>query len=236
MRRLLTSYVTPAILSAIGLTLVIAAVFPIEVVAMAQRPSAAGAENIFKVLFPTGQQAGGTGFLLNHKDYGKLVITNRHVCEALDESNNFHILEQGDKVYVAITRIKSELTDLCIIKPPQEVIESRAGLKLAERDAREGEAVYVEGHPFLKPLTRYNGRLVNVIVQPLDLTEVVPSKFIRMGRVDFMVFPGNSGSPVFNKAGEVIGVVFAMEGSTQNGLYIPLLDLKYFLMQAGSSL
>jgi S1-C subfamily serine protease len=229
-------YVVASCIAILGLALIVLANTAVAAPPVLGSPSAASQENVFMVKVPTGEQSGGTGFLLNHPDYGKVIVTNRHVCEALDEVNLTHLLEQGVEIHVAFTRAKSDLTDLCLIKPPLEVIGTREGLKLAARDAKPGEGVIVDGHPYLRPLTRYTGRLVNTLVQPYDLEEIPPTKFMRMGRLSFMVFPGNSGSPVLNEAGEVVGVVFAMEGWTRNGLYIPLLDLKYFLMQAGSSL
>jgi S1-C subfamily serine protease len=42
-------------------------------------------------------------------------------------------------------------------------------------------------------------------------------------------YPGNSGSPMMNRDGEVIGVIFAADGETNRGFVIPLDVLKNFV-------
>ena len=201
-----------------------------------EAPTQASRANVFKILSINNPKSGGTGFLVNVPNYGKFIVTNRHVCEIDNLETKYLIVanEESGTIYTARRRSISNLTDLCIVYAPSEVLGSLDGLELADREARPNELTLVMGHPYLKPLTVYSGHLVNTIVQPYDLNEDPPTKFMRMGRLSFMVFPGNSGSPVLNADGKVTGVVFAMEGWTRNGLYIPLLDLKYFIISGGS--
>ncbi len=187
---------------------------------------------VFMVLPYTAQRvrSGGTGFLLETKNYGKMIITNKHVCETLDEENTIHVLEQGNAVYAAHQIAKSKLTDLCIIKAPKEVADTRVGLQLADTDIKPNEQVYVYGHPFLRPLTSYMGAYINTSTEPIGFEGVFdPSHVMEIGRLNFMVFPGNSGSPLLNAAGRVVGVIFAMEGGSRNGLFVPLSALRRFI-------
>lgn len=46
---------------------------------------------------------------------------------------------------------------------------------------------------------------------------------------DAATYPGNSGSPVLNEYGKVVGVIFAGEGMAKTGMFIPLDALQYLL-------
>lgn len=199
--------------------------FPVDKVSKLARGA------VFIVTPSDNTHTGGTGFLIQTKNQGILVITNRHVCEAGDAANTRHRLIQGDQQFVADQIKKSDLTDLCMIKPPPEVLEGRTPFQLSPVDLVPGEHVKVFGHPYLRPLTESEGYYVNILRERLGMsgTGLSPDRIMLIGRLDFMVFPGNSGSPLLNMGGQVSGVIFAMEGATRNGLFIPLSELKRFL-------
>ena len=48
-------------------------------------------------------------------------------------------------------------------------------------------------------------------------------------QTNMIMHPGNSGSPVVDKLGRVIGVAFAIDGRTNYGYIVNLQDLKDFL-------
>jgi S1-C subfamily serine protease len=47
---------------------------------------------------------------------------------------------------------------------------------------------------------------------------------------------GNSGSPLLDSAGKVVGVVFALNSVTGNGLAIPVSTLEQFLTAPGADI
>jgi S1-C subfamily serine protease len=171
---------------------------------------------------------GGTGFLVKTQNGNTVILTNRHICR-MDPSKSYVLLEQGLSVYAARILVISSLTDLCIIQAPPEIVASRIAYKLSAEDPTPGEHVTVYGHPYLRPLTRSAGRYVNTSREPLDMESEAlafdPKKVVRIGSIDFMVFPGNSGSPLLNDDDEVIGIIFAYD-VTRAGLFIPLQDIK----------
>lgn len=191
------------------------------------------AQAVFVIMPYTPQRVrgGGTGFLVVTPNQGTVIVTNRHVCETADEEGTHFLLEQGPAVWVAPLVMKSKKTDLCIIKPPKEVLDTRTGFELSATKPKAGEYVQVYGHPFLRPLTHTFGKYVNEAREPLGMlgTPFAPDFVMLIGRLDFMVFPGNSGSPLLNSLGDVVGVIFAMEGASRNGLFVPVSELRTFL-------
>jgi S1-C subfamily serine protease len=183
------------------------------------------------------QMGAGTGFLVDHDRLGTFIVTNKHVCNILEGIVDAEYAEliQGERVYVGRIIARASYTDLCLIEPPPEIVKTRHAFKLADGWIAPTEQVFVHGHPFLRPLTMYSGKYVNLRFEPEDTESEEPRPAMAMARVDFMVFPGNSGSPVLNSFGKVIGVVFAYETQTRNGLFVPLSDLKRFIEQVGSA-
>jgi serine protease Do len=174
---------------------------------------------------------GGTGFLVKSKTRGPVILTNRHVCEVMNPDNVIYYIEQPPIRYAGRRIKKSANTDLCAIQVPEEFLRSRKPLRLATRPLQIGQHVNVYGHPFLNPLTYSEGHYINTTREPLNFKDGTLSAdtIMQMGRVDFMVQPGNSGSPLLNDANEVVGIIFAMEGGNHMGLFIPLDEIQQFL-------
>jgi S1-C subfamily serine protease len=79
-----------------------------------------------------------------------------------------------------------------------------------------GERIAVIGYPGGGGATITTGRVLGFTDGPI-LGETVPAI-----RVDAEVRPGNSGGPLIDAEGRVIGVIFALSGPGGDGLAVPV--------------
>jgi S1-C subfamily serine protease len=103
------------------------------------------------------------------------------------------------------------------------------------------------GHPLLKPLTPSSGYFTAEIIDSIGFNtqpdgtclpgfELVSGFFgsaclkaMVLQDTTITIFPGNSGSPVTDQAGNVVGVINSSSGYTNYGAMIPLRFLKRLL-------
>ena len=165
---------------------------------------------ITRILF-TG--SGGTGFLftVNGKTH---IITNKHVCDGIGLNG---VVQVNSDVGIFWQKYKIDKKhDLCAIKAPKILGE---GLKVGS-SLFTGQNIYMMGHPFLQPKRLVSGFYF--------LTEkVLVQQYLESYRMHLSSFPGNSGSPILNMWGNVVGVLYA--GSSSDSLAVPLKDLLVFV-------
>lgn len=144
----------------------------------------------------------GSGFFVGPGQ----VVTNLHVVRGAMKAE-IKTLEGKGRIYpVAGTVAVDEEGDLAILSvnmPPERTRKSELGLTLPE----EGESIVVIGNPL-----RLEGSVTSGIVSAV---REVPN----VGRIIQITAPishGNSGSPVFNLKGQVIGVVTVKVTNGQN--------------------
>ncbi len=128
----------------------------------------------------------GTGFFVSND----IVVTNQHVinnCAYLSDSQN-NILE-----IVAVDR----LNDLAVLRSP---IKSENYIYLDD-DPELGELVYVAGFPLSLETLNFTSGAVSALVGN--------EKNITQFQFTAPIQPGNSGGPVLNAWGSLIGVTFA---------------------------
>ena len=160
------------------------------------------APSVVLVQTPTG---GGTGFFVDTQGH---LITNYHVVQGNDEV----IIDLGDG-----NRVRGEVVgaspdnDLAVVKIDPSGLRI-VPVRLGDSDALVvGEAVAAIGNPFGLERTLTTG-----IVSALDreLPPLEPGLAPQRGAIqtDTSVNPGNSGGPLINMAGEVVGVTSAAIG------------------------
>lgn len=188
---------------------------------------------------------GGTGFVVKGESAEPVLVTNSHVCNGQEWVDVNRLWEERQHK-LKVLQDDSE-HDLCIVEAPANV----PALSLAPK-ARKGEYAMVFGHPGLKDLVASPGRVssrmdieisiplkdgqcngkikeVEQVLGPLLLKQEVCIKTQDALSITNKVEPGNSGSPVLNKWGEVIGVVFAGDG--RMNFAVPLEYLRALLQK-----
>ena len=179
-------------------------------------PELPGAENpyleFFKRFFqerpelPGERQANslGSGFILSPDGY---ILTNAHVARDADKII-VRLSDQRERPAKVIG--VDELTDVALLKIEGENLSA---VKLGDSDALEvGEWVLAIGSPFGFESSASAG-IVSANSRNLPDGSYVP--FIQ---TDVAVNPGNSGGPLFNMAGEVIGInsqIYSRSGGYQ---------------------
>ncbi|MCL2819697.1 MAG: S1C family serine protease [Oscillospiraceae bacterium] len=161
----------------------------------------------------------GSGFIVSSDGY---ILTNYHVIEVAHKSNlAINVVLNDGTSYVAKVVGYEASNDVAVIK-----IEA-TGLTPSvignSDNIRVGQAVYAVGNPF--------GDLVYTmtdgIVSALDRVVSVEGKSIRTFQFSAAVNRGNSGGPIYNTNGEVIGIVTAkfVRGNVEGiGFAIPIND------------
>ncbi|MCA1458488.1 Do family serine endopeptidase [Bradyrhizobium sp. BRP22] len=135
----------------------------------------------------------GSGFIV---DTAGIVVTNNHVIADADEINV--ILNDGTKVKAELVGVDKK-TDLAVLKfkPPKPL----TAVKFGDSDKlRLGEWVIAIGNPF-----SLGGSVTAGIVSARnrDISQGPYDSYIQ---TDAAINRGNSGGPLFNLEGEVIGV------------------------------
>lgn len=153
----------------------------------------------------------GSGFAIDNQT----LVTNRHVVDGAEtlQVNTW----KGDTLEVGIAEVSGD-EDIAIVRTEEPLPEVA---ELAKEDPSVGEKVTVVGYPEGGALTFVDGTV-------LDYRDDS-----RLGgyvlRTEAEVKLGNSGGPLIDEKGKVVGVVFAIEVATDNGLALPVSTLRSVL-------
>lgn len=200
------------------------------------------AENSTVQLYGEKGTGSGSHVSFNNKT---VILTNRHVCELADSHGKIIVeLYDGSRHKQKVIK-KDEVHDLCIV----EGIKDSKGIELAD-SAEIGETFYTLGHPRGEKLNVASGEyFANETIalekgyEPDGSCKGREEEFeffflkLKVCVADFEsvqfstpTYPGNSGSPIVNKYGKLVAVVFAGNPQIENmGFGVPLNYVKDFL-------
>lgn len=202
--------------------------------------------SILRLTPPDNISTGCTAFEVRGPDGKNITISNAH-CAAV-AINDVALLtdRDGRESLVKLLKVSSK-TDLSI----WEGVAAYPALELSDVLGKY-EHIYVLGRPYLQPNTLTSGYVTGREIvrlmsdEPLsncksekdwpEYEEVFPGiraqvciTHIDAYETSIVIYPGNSGSPVLNSSGQVVGVAFAGDTRTNYGSFVPLEHLREFI-------
>ncbi|HZP18860.1 MAG TPA: DegQ family serine endoprotease [Bauldia sp.] len=156
---------------------------------------------------PRKVQSLGSGFVI---DPSGLIVTNNHVIEGADEiTANFN---DGSKVKAKVLG-RDEKTDLALLKV--ETDKQLVSVKFGDSDAlRVGDWVMAIGNPFGL------GGSVSIGIVSARNRDINSGPYDNFIQTDAAINRGNSGGPLFNMDGAVIGINTAIISPTGGSIGI----------------
>ena len=172
---------------------------------------------------PSLDTVSGSGVVIERRDQLAYVITNNHVVDSLDDSQDlkltFHQREEGKTDYGKTTVIsgdgarvigRDQLSDLAVIEfrvPDGMIVEP---IPFADSDTVEiGEQVLALGNPL-----NLNHTVTRGIVSAKSRYLGSRISLDRLLQTDAVIQPGNSGGPLVNLDGNIVGINNAILSQT----------------------
>lgn len=149
-------------------------------------------------------QASGSGFIVGMNDTELLIATNNHV---IANAIKIEITFIDDTVLEAIVKGTDEIADLAIIAVPLENIsaDTLSSIRIAtlgnSEEVRLGEMAIAIGNAL-----GYGQSVTVGYISAKDREVTVDGNTMILLQTDAAINGGNSGGPLFNDRGEVIGI------------------------------
>ena len=150
----------------------------------------------------------GSGFIYKFDNDNAYIMTNHHV---IDGGNKFVIITSTDEEIEGSVLGSDEYLDLAVVKVNKKNYMEKVSTLPASKKVSLGETVFTIGSPVGY---EYRNTVTNGIISGLNRLVEVSTKNSAQGdwvmeviQTNTAVNPGNSGGPLFNSNGEVIGVI-----------------------------
>jgi serine protease Do len=161
------------------------------------------------------RRGAGAGILMGNG----LVLTNAHV---VGRGRSLQVVLADDETYSAKLLASDKNVDLALLEIPAN---GHAAAVLSEEPPRPGEMVFAFGHPWGQRNV-LTGGVLSAVTSLRGQGGEIP-----VLRADVQLAPGNSGGPLLNTAGEVIGLNAMIFGGDQS-VAIPAGVIRVFMETA----
>ena len=192
-------------------------------------------ESVVRILAEYSNGYGtGSGFIIKSDSDSTLIVTNYHVVD--NNPYNISIWLSEEETVSATILAYTDQKDICILELAYPI--SQKALMLANSGAKQGDAVFAVGFPSAADIlsdkeahTSEDATITDGIVSAIR--EVTVTKYgapTTVLQINAAINSGNSGGPLFNAAGEVVGINTYGIGDSQ-GIFgaIDVSEIKAFL-------
>lgn len=153
----------------------------------------------------------GTGIAISSKGY---ILTNNHVVE---DGQRFVVGVSPSRTYSAVVVGRDKKNDLAILKISDPMFSGLPAIPyhFKEETASAGQSVFTLGYP-LAGTMGWEVKYTDGAVSALSGFEGDVSTY----QTSVPVSPGSSGGPLFDKEGNLIGVIKAKHSQAHNATYV----------------
>ena len=164
-----------------------------------------------RIITPYGMVTAGvgSGFVYDVRGTQAYIVTNHHVVE---DAVELRITFLDGTVFVTHRKWSDPYTDLAVIEITKPLEKTIYPLVIGNStELRVGEEVYAIGNPY-----QLEGTMTHGIVSQLgrSIRTATGYSIVDVIQFDAAVNPGNSGGPLLNRYGMVVGVTTAIETET----------------------
>ena len=162
---------------------------------------------------PPESASSGTGYAISSNGY---IVTNHHVTEGATSIKIRGVNGDFSKTYTAKVIIEDKNNDLSIIKIDDPSFTSLGTIPyiMSNRASDVGSSVFVLGYP-LRSTMGDEVKLTNGIISSKSGFQGDVTSY----QITAPVQPGNSGGPLFDDKGSVIGIINAKHTGAENVSY-----------------
>lgn len=227
------------VLSVFFLLVFIFSCFPEDVLAVDTIPNAVlnSTKSVVRIKADYGiVTSSGSGFVIESSNSRTLVVTNDHVIEGSPASISVYV-GQEDAVSAHVLSTSSQ-KDICVLELSYPV--NIPPVKLSSSEAKQGDIVYAVGFPGASDTlsdktaqTSDEATITSGIVSAVrGLTTSAYGSSVSIIQINADLNSGNSGGPLFNSEGHVVGINTYGISSAQgvNGA-INVSELEAFLLE-----
>lgn len=174
------------------------------------------------------QRSAGTGIII---DTNGIIVTNRHVIPAGTSSVSVTLSDgtELDNVQVIGRTSDSDTLDIAFLKITEKKGKDLKAAKLGDSaQMKVGQQVVAIGNALGQFENTVTTGVISGFGRSLEAGDEQSSETLQnLFQTDAAINEGNSGGPLVNPSGEVIGINTAVAGDAQNiGFAIPVNDIK----------